>query len=356
MTFIKSFIEILKNGHANYGIIDWDANNELILAKFYFVLIAAFFILGIPILITLIFPLFKKEKLNKRGTLLVYAFVTGFFIAMALFGFLREALEVSSSSAPSSGYNSNQTFGWNILLVGLGFAVGLGLAYGLRRLVKWISKVKALRNDPQARLFIHSHELAHANDNHNHMEHDIAPDHSAKRVNTKYKVNGKSEDKNKIIALFMILTHRIPAGLIIGYSLNSFFEIGTKLNTLGWAFIISFILHLIPEILIFFYRQREMGISKWKATFWSISSLLFLIPLMYIGIYLGEYINKLWQIRALIQAMVAGIFLFAAIIEFLPEFYHAHHERRLFRLVMIVFFAGLVSCAIILSFHIHGVR
>ncbi|WP_051617838.1 ZIP family metal transporter [Mycoplasmopsis iners] len=351
--FLKKFIDTLKDSHANLGLIFWNAESETALAKFYFTLIAALIILFVPILISFIFPLFKKNHLSKKGTLLLYAFVTGFFIAMSLFGFLREAIEISTVRIQTS--SAGTTYFWNILLVGGGLAVGLSFAYGLRRLIKLISKTKAIKNDPQARLFVHSHELSHDHSDDYH-HHQIAPDHGLKRLNAKFKTNEplQTESKNKVVALLLLLTHRVPAGLLIGYSLNSFFDPNSRsFGALSWAFIISFVLHLIPEILIFFYRQREMGINKWKATFWSISSLLMLIPLMLIGIYLGEFINKAPHAMSFVQALVAGIFLFTSIVEFLPEFYHSHHDKKLFRLVMFVFFAGIVICAIVLSFHTH---
>ncbi|VEU78396.1 ZIP family metal transporter [Mycoplasmopsis columbinasalis] len=348
-TFFTNLIEALKGARANYGIIDWNQTSETNLAKFYFVLIAALIFLGIPILLVVILTFIKKQQLSKKGTVILYAFVTGFFITLAFFGFAREALEISSTQAGARGYTTNQIYGWNILLVGFGLALGVGFGFGLKKLVDYIAKSKVIRNDAHASAFVHSHDLLHDNDAHDHTSHSYAPDHSVTIA-----TQTQSQQKNKIVALLLILTHRIPAGLIIGYSLNSFFEVGIgSFNAISGAFLISFVLHLIPEILIFYFRQLEMGVTRAKACGWSIASLLMLIPLMYIGIYLGKYINQVWQLSAFLQACVGGIFVFTGVIEFLPEFYHAHHEPKIFKRVMFAFFLGIIVCVIILAFHTH---
>ncbi|OAB48994.1 ZIP family metal transporter [Mycoplasmopsis gallinarum] len=326
------------------------------LAKFTFTLLVSLIILTIPILISLIFPLITKGRLSKKTTVLIYAFVTGFFICMALFGFARESLETVTTRGFSDKNLINapkwQLYLVNITIVGGGIALGLSIAYGLRKLGTIISKNKNLINDPEASAFIHSHELSHDND-HIHYAHGIAPDHSVKRP---YKVDNASRAENKVLALLLLLTHRIPAGILIGYSLNAFFVSSNSLQFggLSLAFMISFILHLIPEQIIFYYRQREMGISRLKASLWTIGSLLLFFPLMLIGIYLGKYLNEYWYLNALISAIVAGIFLFTAVVEFLPEFYHSHHDKKIFRIVMLIFMLGIVICAMILSFHEHG--
>ncbi|MEA4115343.1 ZIP family metal transporter [Mycoplasma sp. 744] len=344
---MNNFIELLKNAHGN--LLDWDADKEILLAKFYLVLISALIILGLPTIIIFILPIFKKNQLSKKTTVLLYAFSTGFFICLALFGFLREAIEISSSKILEQ--TTWQIYGWNILLVGIGLIIGLLIAFGLRELVRKISSSRLIKNNSQAQLFIHSHDLEHDNDVHTHTIHDYAPDH---HIDLKNK-SKKTTSAPKFLALLLLLTHRIPAGLLIGYSLTNFIDNSTKqFGALNIAFIISFILHIIPEILIFYYRQLEMGIKKWRAAWITLASILIFIPLMLIGIYFGSFINSSPKIIALMQAIVAGIFLFTAIVEFVPEFYHSHHDKKIFKIVIFVFLLGIVLCAIILSFHTHG--
>ncbi|QSF13843.1 ZIP family metal transporter [Mycoplasma sp. Mirounga ES2805-ORL] len=334
---METFINNLKNFS--------NGNEEL--AKFILVLIASMFLLLIPIFVTTIFPLFKS-KLSPRGNALLYSFVTGFFIILATFGFLRESLEISSIN----GYDFRlkhpklTVYTWNIILVCGGLITGLLFAFGLRKTIKAISRTR-VKNDKFAAIFIHNHEIAH---DHGamHDELKLGPDHKTK-IDKQHQVN---DPKLKVVALLLILAHRIPAGILIGYNLNQLFY--GEGSSLSIAFLISFILHLIPEEIIYYYRQREMGISRWKAMLISIGIILLFIPLMLIGIYFGHVITSIWQVRSFISAVVAGIFLFTSIVEFLPEFFHSHHDKKLFRWVMLMFFIGIVLCALVLSFHEHS--
>ncbi|WP_027120372.1 ZIP family metal transporter [Mycoplasmopsis lipofaciens] len=346
---MEKFINILKSGAIYFGQNPQGWEQDFF-ARLYFVIIASFVMLFIPFLITLIFPFLKKDTLSKKGSVILYAFVTGFFITMALFGFLRESLEKSSLSAKAEGFSGWSLYGWNILLVGGGLTAGLSFGWFLRFIVKKATSSK-IKEDPKASLYIHIHDLSHDHEHEAHDHSNIALNH---KISHKEVTNKKSDTKLKIVALLLLLTHRIPAGFLIGYSFNAFFTTGAQFGALNAAFLISFILHLIPEEIIFYYRQREMGISKWKAVFNSFASLLLFIPLMLLGIYLGKYINQIWQLSAFVQAMISGTFLFTAIIEFLPEINHAHHDKKFIKKVLFVFLLGIIICATILSFHDHG--
>ena len=322
--------------------------------KLLFVLIASGILLLIPLLIATIFPIFK-EKLSQKGTVILYAFVTGFFLTMAMFGFLRESLETSSLSAQSiPDIKKWQIYGWNILLVGGGLIIGLLLAWGIRSIVVYTSK-KKIKENTQASVFIHTHDFNHEHhldngEDHVDAEHEVAPSHEMHIEQN----NVNNNPKTKVVALLLLLTHRIPEGFIIGYTLNNI--IATQsFQALSLAFILSFIMHLIPEEIVFYYRQREMGIGRWKAMGISIGCLCLFIPMMFLGIYLGEYLGD-WHARALIESMIAGIFIFTSIIEFLPEFYHAHHDKKLFKTVLVVFMVGVALSVIVLCFHQHGVQ
>ncbi|WAM01367.1 hypothetical protein NWE60_01870 [Mycoplasmopsis felis] len=78
----------------------------------------------------------------------------------------------------------------------------------------------------------------------------------------------KVEGKLKLIALLLLLTHRIPEGLLIGYSLNQHIPVDgviySQNSALTTAYFLSLIFHLIPEETIFYLRLRESGLSPWK--------------------------------------------------------------------------------------------
>ncbi|MGP1451625.1 MAG: ZIP family metal transporter [Metamycoplasmataceae bacterium] len=301
-----------------------------IIAKLWLVIIASFLLLILPVLIALIFPLFK-EKLSKKATTYLYAFMSGFFLTMALFGFLRESLEISSLSAQGKGYSTNKVYLWNILLIGLGIISGIGLALGIKFFIEKVIN-KKLKNN----FLLHSHNYEHSEDEaHSHET-----------------IEEKPKNYSKLVALILLLTHRIPEGFLIGVSLNAIYNGST--SNMNLAFLISFILHLIPEELVFYYRQREMGFSKKKSIGISIGLLFLFLPAIFLGIYSGEAINNLWQLAAFIEAFIAGIFIFTSIFEFLPEFAFEKYELKIKYSILIFVVLGIALSAIILSIHSHG--
>ncbi|WP_029513396.1 ZIP family metal transporter [Mycoplasmopsis primatum] len=315
------------------------------LTAFVIILIVLSIIVIVPFLVNLVFA-FTKEKLNKKGTVLLYAFMCGFFITMALFGFLKESLEISSVNN-NAIYNENiKIYGWNILVVVGGLALGLCFAWLVRFLIR-LSISNKISKDKTARLFLHSHDIAHDHHNDQEHEHQIAPNHDIQNAHVTENKPGY-----KIVAILLLLLHRIPEGFLIGFIISGIENKG--ITSTSFAFLISLILHLIPEQIIFYYRQREMGWSRAKALTISTLCLLLFLPAMIIGAYSGHHIYGIWQLRAVVQSFIGGVFIFLSILEFLPEFYHAHHDKKLFLWTMILFFLGIVICAFILSFHKHG--
>ncbi|WP_029905478.1 ZIP family metal transporter [Mycoplasmopsis opalescens] len=308
-------------------------------------LLASFIFLIIPILVAIIFPFIKKGKLSEKGTVIIYTFSTGFFITLSLFGFLREALEGSTLELNNYNYPDWKVYVINALIVGGGLSFGISLAF----LIKWIIKISAVskvKKDPHASQLIHSHDFGEE-----HVEHYHIDKHTHTRECEK---QAKSSKRMKAIALFLLLTHRVPAGLVIGYSLNSLFDTISKTSSvINLAFLISFILHLIPEEIIFFYRLKSMGMSNSKSTILSISSLLILVPLIIIGIYAGAPLYETKFVKSIVWASVSGIFLFTSIVEFLPEVLNMKYDKKMVTYILISFFVAIIICSIILSFHKH---
>lgn len=339
---MDKFWRVLKNG----------ANLNDNLAIFYLILIAVGILIVFPMIIIIILA-FTKEKLKKRSSVLLYAFMCGFFITMATFGFLKESLEISS--VESMGFTNNNwiIYGWNILLVTSGLLLGLLFAWGVRSLMVKASKNK-IAKDKTARVFLHTHDLTH---DHEHEEKEtteceVSPDH-LKDFKTEEEADEKGKHIYKTAAIILLMLHRIPEGFFIGYIIS---VIAAKelITSVSVAFLISSVFHLIPEQIIFYYRQREMNWSRKKSLWITFSSLLLFLPPMLVGAYSGKYIYDLWQVRAVVQSFIGGIFLFTSVIEFLPEFYHAHHDKKLFKSTLFLFMTGIVICVIILSFHVHG--
>lgn len=315
--------------------------------KILLVFIFLVILLLIPIFISLLLPFFFKQLNNKTKTYL-YAFVTGFFIVMSLFGFMREALEISSVNSQRD-WGENYVYISNILIVAGGSLIGIFISFFIKYIISYKVNKKLLASK-QMSAFVHVHDHDKSNV-HSHTHPDIIFNKHDSVELTK-DINKKSESKLKFVALLLLLTHRIPEGIILGNSISLIVE-GSS-NDITIAFIISLILHLIPEEIIFFYRLREAGYSKWKAVLISISGLLLFLPFMLIGSIIGKYILQNWVIYAAMQSLIGGIFLFTSLVEFFPEFYHSNFDKKSWVKTLIFLFAGIIISIFILSFHLHG--
>lgn len=342
---IKEFYDLL-----------WLATGSQNWSKFIIVLIFLFALLIIPLIISFIFPLFKS-RLNSRSKVLLYAFTTGFFIVMSTFGFIRESLEISSINAaiiipndPSfTEHRDLYIYLYNVFLVGGGVLFGVVFAYFVKYVISYRIN-KALMSNKKTRVFIHEHsdEQGHT---HTHKHDDYIFNREDSNEIAEKTLIDKVEAKLKIIALILLLTHRIPEGLLLGYNLNLLVQ--NRSNSLSVAFIISLILHLIPEELVFYYRLRDGGYSKWNSLLISFLGLMLFFPFMLIGIYSGDIINQNWEIRSIIFSTIGGIFLFTSLVEFFPEFYHTDTDKKTWLSVITCLFIGVIFAVIILSIHKH---
>ncbi|EFF41416.1 ZIP family metal transporter [Mycoplasmopsis alligatoris] len=330
--------------------IKYILNNDN-LAKFLLVLVFLLIIITIPVAIAIAFPLLKS-KLSAKNKIYLYAFSTGFFTVLALFGFMREALEISSifSAKTFGANNTNKIYLVNIGVVAGGALMGLIFAYCVKFFISYKIHKKLLMNKKTS-IFVHEHDLGtDSHHTHEHADHIFNRDDSIESAEN--ALTKKTESKLKIIALLLILTHRIPEGFILGYNLNLIFE--DKSSGLTIAFIISLILHLIPEEMIFYYRLRDSGFSKWKSLALSILFLLLFFPFMMFGIYFGSSINEHWWIRALMQSSIGGIFIFTSLVEFFPEFYHNNMDKKKWYITIVWLLIGIIFSIFVLSFHTHG--
>ncbi|WP_027334193.1 ZIP family metal transporter [Mycoplasma elephantis] len=328
-----------------YNLLQENIKNQNIVF-FIFGLIISLFLISIPIVISILVPLFIKKP-KKQLSIYIYAFVTGMFVILGSFGYLREAIEITSR-----GYNAassqNQIYLGNILIVFGGATLGISIAFMIKMLIWWIIKRKS---DIKNSVFIHVHEHGHHNgeEEHTHIHDDV--------IFNKNDIvdlqNNNKNIKNKWTALVLLLGHRVPEGLLIGLSLYRLI-MGDPNSTISIAFFISFVLHTVPEEIVFFYRQREMKIKPFFAVLNSICAIALLIPFVFIGIYCGSFIMKNNFLQAFIMAIVGSIMLFTALIEFLPEFYHHKMGKRTWLTTILLLFVGILFTILILCFHVHG--
>ncbi|VEU60859.1 Uncharacterised protein [Mycoplasmopsis bovigenitalium] len=318
-------------------------------AKAILALIVSVILLSIPILIASIVP-FIIKKPKKEFSIYLYSFITGMFIILGSFGYLRESIEITSIGSGLKGENipASNIYLYNIFVVGGGALMGIISAFVIKIIIyKVIQKNYKLKNS----IFIHNHEHGHHHGEiahtHEHKDHiwnanDLADVHS-----------NAPKSKNKWTALVLLLGHRIPEGLLIGISLHNLIA-NPNINAISVAFFVSFLLHTIPEEIVFYYRQREMGIKPIFALLNSIGALALIIPFIFIGIYGAKFIDSVAWLKAMILAIVGSVMLFTALMEFLPEFYHNNMEKRKWFTTFIMLFLGIIFTILILCFHQHG--
>ncbi|MEE3928508.1 ZIP family metal transporter [Mycoplasmopsis ciconiae] len=320
-------------------------------ARALFVFVVLFILLIIPICIAIILPLFK-DRLTPKLKVYLYAFITGFFIVMSLFGFMRDAIEKSSLFALQvDANNKNITYLYNVILVFGGALVGIIFSFVVKYVISYKLNKKLMSikgNKINAFVHVHDHDQ---NNIHNH-EH---PDYIFNRDDTisvaEDAISEKIAGKFKVIALVLLLTHRIPEGFILGYLINQY--INNENSSLTIAFMISLVLHLIPEEILFYYRLRDAGYSKSKSILISVSALCLFLPFMLMGAYFADAISNLDWLFAFLLAAIGGIFLFTSLVEFFPEFYHTHFDKKTWLKVIIILLCGVLFAIFILSFHSH---
>ncbi|TQC54163.1 metal transporter [Mycoplasmopsis mucosicanis] len=322
-------------------------------SKFIFGFSISLLLILIPVIVATFVPLiFKKPK--KEFSIYLYSFITGMFIILGTFGYLRESIEITSSGAGLKGENipTANIYIYNILCVGGGALIGITLAFGVKILVyKIIKKKYNLKNS----VFIHVHgmgeEHTHGDEVHEHHHEDHI--FNANDLANIEHNESNAVAKNKWTALILLLSHRIPEGLLIGISLANLIN-NPNVSAISVAFFISFVLHTIPEEIVFYYRQREMGISSTFAALNSMGALSLIIPFIFIGLYGGDFIESIPALKAVIMAIVGVVMVFTAIMEFLPEFYHHRMGKKRWILTFAMFFLGVLFTIIVLSFHKHG--
>ncbi|MBN4083516.1 metal transporter [Mycoplasma sp. CSL10137] len=328
-------------------------------SKIILVLIFLLILLSIPTILSITLP-FAKKLLNSNIKVYLYAFSTGFFIILATFGFLRESIEQSSLYAFNNNFSTNKTYLYNIFLVGGGSLLGLIIAIVIKFVISYKLNQKLMKSKKLS-VFIHEHN--HSDGEIHHHSHEEFMSNKDDRINLVEDTIfvEKVEKKLKIIALLLLLTHRIPEGLLIGYSLSQNILSGYYaemqlsdggVTTLTAAYLFSLILHLIPEELIFYVRLRESGFSPLKSLMISFLGLSLFLPFMIIGVFVNIGNEK--YINSLIYSTIGTIFIFTSLVEFLPEFYHWILNKRKYFFVILMMFIGILFAIFVLSFHSHS--
>ncbi|MDQ0514308.1 zinc transporter ZupT [Mycoplasmoides fastidiosum] len=316
------FNGIIINSFSAYGNYNFNA------------LILSLIIISVPVLITVLAPL-VKATLSKKATMLLYAFTIGFFLVLGLYGESNEGLHFLQDGYPDHPH----LIGIQVGVIAGGALLGLAGALFFKFLIS--KKLKVL-NWNQLIHHTHQHD-SNQHDHHQFHHHAHGEDYFLDRAN--------SAIKNKYLAIYLLLSHRVGAGLFLGYTV---YQIVSGLGGgISVTFIIGFFIHVIPEELILYYRMREMQIPKWRAMGYSLWMSLLLVPFIFIGANLGTFIGAQPWIQALLHIIVGVLFSFVALVELLPEVIAEAKTQKLWYLAIILLILGMISAFLVMNLHVH---
>ena len=284
------------------------------------------FVIGIPLIYGICLPIFKP-KISSKATKYIYAFSSGFFIMMSTVLFIGES-KTHLEEEFTTIFQNNIVLVKTITGIMIAFIIFLGLIFslGLKYFFAKHFKGKAINSENETK---HDHDGLIFNLN----------DHNP---------------KSKAFAIFFLLSHRIPDGLIIGTLATQIAKSG-NINPVNIIFLCSFIIHIIPEELIIYYRQIEMNVPVKKATINSLIAVCSIIPLIILGSVITWFsLNNEFAIH-IVQLIAASFLLFISIVEFIPEFIHdVKTNGKQWYIIILIWIIGLTAGIFVLSFHDHG--
>ena len=283
------------------------------------------FVIGVPLIYGICLPIFKP-RISPRAYKYLYAFSSGFFIMMSTVLFIGESkthLEEEFITIFSDNIVLAKTI-TGIMIASL-ILVGLLFSLGLKYFFAKHFKGKAINSENETK---HDHDELIFNLN----------DHNP---------------KSKAFAIFFLLSHRIPDGLIIGTLATQIAKSG-DINPVNIVFLCSFLIHIIPEELIIYYRQIQMNIPVKKATINSLIAVCSIIPLIVLGSVITWFsLNNEFAIHV-VQLIAASFLLFISIVEFIPEFIHdVKTNGKEWYIIILIWIIGIAIGIFVLSFHDH---
>ena len=284
------------------------------------------FVIVVPLIYGICLPIFKP-RISPRAYKYLYAFSSGFFIMMSTVLFIGESkthLEEEFITIFSDNIVLAKTT-TGIMIASL-ILVGLLFSLGLKYFFAKHFKGKAINSENETK---HDHDELIFNLN----------DHNP---------------KSKAFAIFFLLSHRIPDGLIIGTLATQIAKSG-DINPVNIIFLCSFLIHIIPEELIIYYRQIQMNIPVKKATINSLIAVCSIIPLIILGSIITWFsLNNEFAIHV-VQLIAASFLLFISIVEFIPEFIHdVKTNGKEWYIIILIWIIGIAIGIFVLSFHDHS--
>ena len=303
-------------------------------------LILSAIIAGALIVTVSILYLFKI-KVPKERMKYIYAFSSGFLIVTAIVGqwvTARHNLQThweqynNPTNAPGDFDPSIGQTTISIIILVSGIIIGSLMAYGMKR--------------------ISLHSRNHDEDHHKGHKHH-KEDHPISLSSKEEVMHEVKVHKEKTPIIWMILTHRIPAGLIIGILLVNF-NFADGEYTL--AALLAFLLHMIPDMVIIYYARIEAGYSRLNSFIFSIIAKLIIIPFIFIGIAISNYTsmssNETFWIIPFLLSIAGIVMVWGAVFELAPSFIHIKNNKDTYKLIF-MFIIGLGLSMAIQLIHSH---
>ncbi|MGX9340619.1 ZIP family metal transporter [Mycoplasma sp. 128] len=305
-------------------------NNNYGLTIFVNLLLYILILLLGPMIISFLVGLVKKNVKSSK-MIYLYAFSAGMFLMIGALGFMKESSTGLETWFHSSDQGKSLTGGssakeqlYMALIMGISSFVGLGLVIGWRFAMVKLSK----------------EEVHKSHTDHNHSDHFIS-------------LTDIDNPRAAWVAIFMLLSHRIIDGIVLGYSVFQFTS--DDYTNPNISLIVTFNIHILIESLIIYYRQLQYGQTRWKALLYNFYTMLLIIPVMFIGAYSGPlFLKSGWLLPAL-QTLAGAVIVFTSVFELIPEFIHARNDKpKVVYLTFISFSLSIVFSIILLSFHTHN--
>lgn len=306
-----------------------DFNGNINLAIFVNLLIYILILLTVPSLFILLLS-FIKPKLKPTSNFYLYAFSSAIFVLIGTVGLIGESLEHGREYI--SGLRSG-----NIPKVNEAIEAGLAIGITAGGALIGLTVVILFRF-----LFIKKFgEIHHTHGMHGHND----------LITNVHDIDSKTI-KAAWLVIFLILSHRMIDGFILGGTTYRFTNSNEKLSI---GFIITFNLHILVEAVIIYYRQIQYGQKRWKAVMYNFLTTLVIVPIMFLGAYINPCLQKLGWFLPVVNASGGAIITFVGIIEIVPEFIHFKDmQSKEWYKVIIAFALGIIVALILLSFHTHG--
>ncbi|NQZ29536.1 MAG: hypothetical protein HRT98_04090 [Mycoplasmatales bacterium] len=294
------------------------------------VLLFAGIVLTIPLLLGLILPI-VKPRIKRKSNIYLYSFSAGFILVLGLYGLIAQPLtslrETLEGHTHGQHNHSAKHYGdWEIISILAGIAIG-GVLFGM--------------GGSMLARHIFTKKSGEVHNNHNDHKHG---DHI-------FNLKEAQSAKSKVTVIMLLMAHKIPAGISLGLMIQGLND--HEVSGMTIAAIVAFIIHTIPEMLTIYYRQIEMGTNKWKAMGFTLLIQLILLPMMFLGAYLGEAIQDIIWLMPLILVTSGSILVFTAILELIPEFIDQEISHVKWHTTTFLFVVGFLMALLILLVHVH---